>query len=47
MAKSKSIEVQVDPSEVGFDADRLELIGQHFRQYVDDAKLPGINILVF
>ena len=46
MAKSKSIEVQVDPSEVGFDADRLELIGQHFRQYVDDAKLPGINILV-
>ena len=46
MAETKSIEVQVDPSEVGFDANRLELIGQHFRQYVDDAKLPGINILV-
>ena len=36
----------VDPSELGFDPDRLERIGAHFRTYVDDGRLPGWAIAV-
>jgi CubicO group peptidase (beta-lactamase class C family) len=33
--------VEIDPGEVGFDADRLARIDQHFARYVDDGKLAG------
>ena len=33
--------VEVDPVDVGLDADRLGRIDQHFRRYVDDGRLPG------
>ena len=32
---------QVEPSEAGFDADRLRRIDAHFARYVDDGRLPG------
>jgi CubicO group peptidase (beta-lactamase class C family) len=33
--------VEVDPAEVGFDAQRLTRIDRHFERYVDDGRLPG------
>jgi len=41
-----AIEVQVDPSEVGFDARRLARIDDHFRDYVDDGRLAGWLVLL-
>ena len=41
-----TIEVQVDPSEVGFDARRLARIDDHFRAYVDDGRLAGWLVLL-
>ena len=41
-----STEVEVDPSEVGLSAERLDLLGQHLHKYVDDERLPGTNVLV-
>ena len=41
-----TIEVGVDPSEVGFDASRLARIDDHFRRYVDDGRLPGWTVVV-
>ena len=41
-----AIEVQVDPSEVGFDARRLARIDDHFRGYVDDGRLAGWLVLL-
>ena len=35
------LEVEVDPGEVGFDAERLARIDRHFERYVDDGRLPG------
>ena len=35
------IETEVDPGEVGLDADRLRRLDDHFRRYVDDGRLPG------
>jgi CubicO group peptidase (beta-lactamase class C family) len=40
------LKIEVDPAEVGLDADRLERIGRHFRAYVDDGRLPGWLITV-
>jgi CubicO group peptidase (beta-lactamase class C family) len=40
------LKVEVDPGEVGFDAERLTRIDSHFRRYVDDGRLPGWLILV-
>ena len=40
------IKVDAEPGEVGFDADRLARIDQHFRRYVDDGRLPGWTIVV-
>ncbi|HEX8519820.1 MAG TPA: serine hydrolase domain-containing protein [Pseudonocardia sp.] len=40
------IEVDVDPAEVGFDADRLARIDRHYRRYVDDGLLPGWTVVV-
>ena len=34
-------EVEVEPGEVGFDAERLARIDRHFERYVDDGRLPG------
>ncbi len=41
-----SIEPDVEPAEVGFDAQRLERIAAHFDRYVDDGRLPGVSVLV-
>ena len=40
------LKVEVEPEEVGFASDRLERIGRHFRQYVDDGRLPGWTVAV-
>lgn len=40
------IDIEVDPAEVGFDAERLARIDTHFRRYVDDGRLPGWLVLV-
>jgi CubicO group peptidase (beta-lactamase class C family) len=36
----------VDPGEVGMDADRLQRLASHFRHYVDDGRLPGWTIVL-
>ena len=41
-----SIEPDVEPAEVGFNAQRLERIATHFDGYVDDGRLPGVSVLV-
>jgi CubicO group peptidase (beta-lactamase class C family) len=38
--------INVDPAEVGLDAQRLRRIDTHFRQYVDDGRLPGWQVMV-
>src|SRR4051794_22419735 len=38
--------VDVDPGEVGLDAQRLQRIDDHFRHYVDDGRLPGWQVMV-
>lgn len=38
--------VEVDPAEAGFDGKRLERIEAHFRDYVDDGRLPGWLVTV-
>ena len=38
--------IDVDPSEVGLDPQRLARIEQHFAKYVDDGRLPGWHIAV-
>ncbi|MBI2710571.1 MAG: beta-lactamase family protein [Actinobacteria bacterium] len=40
------LKVEIDPSEVGFDPDRLSRIDRHFARYVDDGRLPGWLICV-
>jgi len=40
------VEVEVAPGEVGFDATRLERIGNHLHRYVDNGLLPGTYVLV-
>jgi CubicO group peptidase (beta-lactamase class C family) len=37
---------EVDPAEVGLDADRLRRIDHHFARYVDDGQLPGWLVTV-
>jgi CubicO group peptidase (beta-lactamase class C family) len=41
-----NLKVEVEPAEVGFDADRLARIDTHFARYVDDGRLPGWLALV-
>ena len=41
-----NLKVEVEPGEVGFDADRLARIDTHFARYVDDGRLPGWLVLV-
>ena len=38
--------LDVDPAEIGFDADRLRRIDRHFERFVTDAKLPGFLLAV-
>lgn len=38
--------IEVEPDEVGFDAERLGRLDAHFRRYVDDGRLPGWLMLV-
>ena len=38
--------INVDPGEVGLDAQRLRRIDTHFRQYVDDGRLAGWQVMV-
>src|SRR5207245_5069970 len=40
------LKVEIDPSEAGFDAKRLERIDGHFARYVDDGRLPGWLVVV-
>jgi CubicO group peptidase (beta-lactamase class C family) len=40
------LKVEVDPAEVGLDADRLRRIDRHFARYVDDGRLAGWLITV-
>jgi CubicO group peptidase (beta-lactamase class C family) len=35
------LKAETDPAEVGFDPGRLDRIDRHFKQYVDDGRLPG------
>ncbi len=39
-----SLVVTADPHSLGFDAERLQRIGTHFRKYVDDGRLPSWSI---
>lgn len=36
-----ALKVDIDPTEVGFDPDRLTRLDRHFQRYVDDRLLPG------
>ncbi|MGI8937779.1 MAG: serine hydrolase domain-containing protein [Iamia sp.] len=36
-----ALEAEVDPAEVGLDAERLGRLDRHFQGYVDDGRLPG------
>jgi CubicO group peptidase (beta-lactamase class C family) len=38
--------VDVDPGDVGLDAQRLSRIDTHFQRYVDDGRLPGYQVMV-
>src|SRR5829696_8226852 len=38
--------VERDPAEAGFDAQRLARIDRHFQRYVDDGKLPGFLTVI-
>ncbi|MEY2567953.1 MAG: hypothetical protein QOE35_2482 [Actinomycetota bacterium] len=40
------LKVEVEPAEVGFDAERLARLDTHFARYVDDGRLPGWLALV-
>ncbi|WP_099054992.1 serine hydrolase domain-containing protein [Streptomyces fodineus] len=41
-----TVTVEVDPNEVGMDADRLARIDRHFTRYVDDGRLSGWHAVV-
>ena len=41
-----SVDVEVDPAEVGFDPARLARIDRHLARYVDDGRLAGWQVLV-
>lgn len=40
------LQVEIEPREAGFDADRLARIDRHFAAYVDDGRLPGWLIAI-
>jgi CubicO group peptidase (beta-lactamase class C family) len=44
--RTDGVAVEVDPAEVGMDADRLARIDRHFARYVDDGRLAGWHAVV-
>ena len=40
------LKVTIDPKEVGMSAERLARIDSHFKDYVDDGRLPGYHVAV-
>ncbi|MBM37036.1 MAG: serine hydrolase [Acidimicrobiaceae bacterium] len=40
------LEVEVSAAEFGIDHERIGRLGTHLRKYVDDGRLPGVNVLV-
>ena len=40
------LQAQIEPKQVGFSTERLGRIDEHFRDYVDDGRLPGYSIVV-
>ena len=40
------LKVTIDPKEVGMSAERLALLDSHFKNYVDDGRLPGYHVAV-
>jgi CubicO group peptidase (beta-lactamase class C family) len=40
------LKMDVEPEEVGFDAQRLQRVDTHFRRYVDDGRLAGWTVAV-
>ncbi len=40
------LNVTIDPKEVGMSAERLARIDSHFKDYVDDGRLPGYHVAV-
>src|SRR3954452_6029838 len=43
---SVALELQADPTEVGFDAGRLARIDRHLERYVENGRLPGWMVVV-
>jgi len=41
-----SVDIEVEPGDVGFDATRLARIDKHFARYVDDGRLAGWQVVV-
>ena len=41
-----TLKVTIDPKEVGMSAERLARIDSHFKDYVDDGRLPGYHVAV-
>src|SRR3954451_21873749 len=39
VSKMRTVDVETDPAELGFDAARLERLDRHFARYVDDGRL--------
>jgi CubicO group peptidase (beta-lactamase class C family) len=44
--RSESLQAVAEPSELGFDPERLTRLDRHFARYVDDGRLPGWLLLV-
>ena len=38
--------VEIDPAEAGFDAQRLARIDRHYARYVDEGKLAGFQCVI-
>ena len=36
-----TLKTEIDPADVGLDAERLARMDRHFHRYVDDGRLPG------
>lgn len=45
-ARMGTLKIEIDPSEAGFDGQRLARIDRHFQRYVDDGRLPGWHVAV-
>ena len=46
MAPMATLKTEIDPTDVGFDGARLEILDRHFQRYVDDGLLPGSLLAV-